>query len=342
MTNIKTSTEDKRAYLMDMKFDKLNDEQKRDKQAYKMKLYRQKQKETNPKYNENEAERVKNMRAKNKVVDAKIIDKENIAREKDKNLNVLLNSRDRVINKLEKENKKLTDKIIVTDIIGTKPAKGIKANPTITPEKREAKIKIVSNVIENIYGFKIDIQERNVFSNLMNKSPSITKQKIDDTFKKMKFLKSDGITGFVQLFMKKYPDPGTAKQYLTVFQYFLNILHKMPEYGKSYYEDSYYKLNTITKEFNKAYSAKKATGKIDPKRQGLYFDYNHVETTKILNTYKFKSILDKLIYSYYTSQPPRRVSDVYVLEITQQTDLKKLVSKTNNYIILNKQGKFRC
>jgi Sec-independent protein translocase protein TatA len=46
-----------------------------------------------------------------------------------------------------------------------------------------------------------------------------------------------------------------------------------------------------------------------------------------------------LIYSYYTSQPPRRVSDVYVLEITQQTDLKKLVSKTNNYIIVNKQGK---
>ena len=85
MTNTKTSTEDKRAYLMHMKFDKLNDEQKKDKQAYKMKLYRQKQKETNPKYNENEAERVKIMRAKNKIVDAKIIEKEKIAREKDRN-----------------------------------------------------------------------------------------------------------------------------------------------------------------------------------------------------------------------------------------------------------------
>ena len=113
----------------------------------------------------------------------------------------------------------------------------------------------------------------------------------------------------------------------------------MPVYGKLYYEDSYYKLNTITKEYNKAYSVKKATGKIDPKRIGLYFDYNPLETTKILNTYNFKSILDKLIFAFYTQQPPRRVSDVYVLEITKQTDITKLVSKTNNYIIVDKKGK---
>jgi len=37
--------------------------------------------------------------------------------------------------------------------------------------------------------------------------------------------------------------------------------------------------------------------------------------------------------------PPRRVADVYILEITEQTDITKLISKTNDYIILNSNGK---
>jgi len=37
--------------------------------------------------------------------------------------------------------------------------------------------------------------------------------------------------------------------------------------------------------------------------------------------------------------PPRRVADVYILEITAQTDITKLISKTNDYIILNSNGK---
>jgi len=51
-----------------------------------------------------------------------------------------LNNKDRVIKRLEKENKKLGEKIIITDIIGTKPIKNIQATPIIDADKRSAKI----------------------------------------------------------------------------------------------------------------------------------------------------------------------------------------------------------
>ena len=37
--------------------------------------------------------------------------------------------------------------------------------------------------------------------------------------------------------------------------------------------------------------------------------------------------------------PARRVSDVYILEITEENNITKLVSKTNNYIMIIKNGK---
>jgi len=55
-----------------------------------------------------------------------------------------LNNKDKIIKRLEKENKKN----VITDIIGTKPIKNVQATPIINADNRSAKIKIVSNVIE--------------------------------------------------------------------------------------------------------------------------------------------------------------------------------------------------
>ena len=59
-----------------------------------------------------------------------------------------MNNKDKIIKRLEKENKKLCEKNVITDIIGTKPIKNVKATPIINADNRSAKIKIVSNVIE--------------------------------------------------------------------------------------------------------------------------------------------------------------------------------------------------
>ena len=96
---------------------------------------------------------------------------------------------------------------------------------------------------------------------------------------------------------QNYPVSATSKQYLTVFQYFIGILHTQPGL-KTYYEDSYYKLNTMTSAQNKAYSDVKKTGQIQEKREGLLFDYNPISTTRELSNYEFKNDTDKLIYAF--------------------------------------------
>jgi len=45
------------------------------------------------------------------------------------------------------------------------------------------------------------------------------------------------------------------------------------------------------------------------------------------------------MFGYYTLMPPRRVADVYILKITQETETKKQVSKANNYIMIQSNGK---
>jgi len=173
----------------------------------------------------------------------------------------------------------------------------------------------------------------------MNKKLSVTKQKIDESFKILQFLKNDGITNFIKELVKFYPQPATSTNYLSVFQYFLNILSKMPEYDKIYFEDAYHKLNTMTKMYNKSYMTKKARGKVEEKRQGLLFDYSPSETIEKLENFSFNNSTDKLMFGYYTLMPPRRVADVYILKITQETETKKQVSKANNYIMIQSNGK---
>jgi hypothetical protein len=329
---------DPRSSLLTKSFNLLTEQEKRDKKNYSMVLFRLAKKAESGEYNQNAMLHMRIKRAESKIKDAKIIEKEGKIKEENKNISVLLNNKDRVIKKLEKENKKLEQKNLITDIIGSKPIKNIKATPTINADKRTAKIKIISNVIEKIYDFKLSTVQINLFNNLMNKKPSITKQKIDESFKNLQFLKNEGITDFIKELINNYPAPATSKNYLAVFQYFLNILSKMPDVGKPYFEEAYFKLNTITKSYNKAYTDKKSTGKIEEKRKGLLFDYSPSETMKKLDNFEFNNSTDKLIYAYYTLMPPRRVSDVYILEITEQTDITKLVSKTNNYIMINKNG----
>lgn len=98
-----------------------------------------------------------------------------------------MNNKDRVIKRLEKENKKLGEKIIITDIIGNKPIKNIQATPIIDADKRSAKIWIISNAINNIYGFELNTVQKNLLNNLMNIKPSITKQKLDEKFRNLQF-----------------------------------------------------------------------------------------------------------------------------------------------------------
>ena len=175
---------DPRALLLTKPFNLLTEQDKRDVKNYKMVIFRLAKKAESGEYNKNAALYMKNKRAESKIENTKIIEKEQKIKEENKNISVLLNNKDRVIKKLEKENKKLNEKSVITDIIGTKPIKNIKATPTINVDKRAAKIKIVSNVIEKIYDFKLSTVQINLFNNLMNKKPSITKQKIDESFKK--------------------------------------------------------------------------------------------------------------------------------------------------------------
>ena len=230
---------------------------------------------------------MENKRAENKIENVKIVEKSQKIKNENKNVSVLLNNKDRVIKKLEKENKKLEEKNVISDIISTKPIKNVKASPAINVDKRAAKIKIVSNVIETIYGFELSTSQKNLFDNLMNKKPNATKQKIDESFKHLQFLKNEGITDFIKELIKNYPSPATSKNYLSVFQYFLNILSNFSDFGKSYFEEAYFKLNTITKSCNKAYTDKKSTRKIEEKRKGLLFDYSPSDTMKKLEIFDF-------------------------------------------------------
>jgi hypothetical protein len=341
MSNIitRSSKEDKRSYLLTKNFKDLTPEEIIDKRNYKQLLYRLAKKSEGDEYNKSAMMHMRKKREENKIINKSIIEKEEKIKEENKNISVLLNNKDRVIKKLEKENKKLIDKTVITDIIGTKPIKNLPATPIINPDKRSAKINIINNVINNLYSFELSAIQKNLFNNLMNKKPSVTKSKIDETFLNLKFLYNDGIDDFIKLLVSKYTSPATAKNYLSVFQYFLNILSKFPEFGKKYFEEAYFKLNTITKSYNKSYTDKKSTGGIEEKRKGLLFDYSPSETIKRLDNFKFKSEMDKLIFAFYVLQPPRRVSDTYILEITQQNDITKLISKTNNYIIINQNGK---
>jgi len=342
MSNIitRSSKEDKRAYLLTKNFKDLSPEEIIDKRNYKQLLYRLAKKAEGDEYNKSAMEHMRKKRAENKIINAKIIEKEEKIKEENKNISVLLNNKDRVIKILQKENKKLIDKTVITDnIIPTKPIKNLAATPTINPDKRSAKINIINNVINNLYSFELSTIQKNLFNNLMNKKPSVTKQKIDESFINLQFLKNDGIDDFIKLLVSKYTSHATAKNYLSVFQYFLNILSKFPDFGKKYFEESYFKLNTVTKSYNKSYTDKKSTGKVEEKRKGLLFDYSPSETIKKLDNFKFKNEMDKLIFAFYVLQPPRRVSDVYILEITEQTEISKLISKTNNYIIINSNGK---
>jgi len=335
---LKSSGIDTRQNLLNTPFNELDDKGKRDKKAYKMKLYREKLNENGNSYNEANKIRMRESRAKNKVTDQKILDKEETLRTNNKNLDVLLNKKDKKIEKLEKLTKNLTDKIQIKEIIGTKPSKKTKASPTDKVDNQKAKLRIINLVLTKLYNIQLDTQQTNLFKNLMTKNPSATKQKIDTTFKNLKFLKSDGITQFIQLVEQHYPVSGTSKQYLTVFQYFINILHTMPVFGKPYYEESYYKLNTMTSGQNKIYNSQKKTGQIEKKREGLLFDYNPISTINKLDNFEFKNDTDKLIYAFYTQLPPRRVDDVFNLQIANETDHNKLRSDTNNYIMINKKG----
>ena len=211
---------DPRALLLTKPFNQLTPDEIIQKKNYKMVLFRLAKKAESGEYNQNAMLHMRIKRAENKIKDAKIIEKEGKIKTENKNISVLLNNKDRVIKKLEKENKKLEEKNVITDIIGTKPIKNIKASPTINADKRAAKIKIISNVIERIYDFKLSTVQINLFNNLMNKKPSITKQKIDESFKNLQFLKNEGITDFIKELIKNYPSPATSKNYLSVFQYF--------------------------------------------------------------------------------------------------------------------------
>ena len=116
---LKSSDLDYRQNLLETPFSKLDDKGKRDKKAYKMVLYRQRLNENGGAYTKANTTRMQVSRAKNKITDQKILDKEELLRTNNKNLDVISAKKDKKIDKLEKENKKLVDKIIVTDIIGT-------------------------------------------------------------------------------------------------------------------------------------------------------------------------------------------------------------------------------
>ena len=334
---LKSSDIDYRQNLLETPFNKLDEQGKKDKKNYKMVLYRQRLNENGGAYTKANTIRMQISRAKNKITDQKILDKEELLRTNNKNLDVISAKKDKKIDKLERENKNLTDKIQIKEIIGTKPTRTSKASPTDKIDNKKTKLRIINLVLTKLYNIELDTQQTNLFKNLMLKNPSVTKKKIDNTFQNLKFLKSDGITKFIQLVEQNYPVSATSKSYLTVFQYFINILHTQPGL-KTYYEDSYYKLNTMTSQQNKAYSDVKKTGKIMEKREGLLFDYNPIETTKKLDNYKFKNDTDKLIYAFYTMLPARRVTDVFYLEIAYETDHNKLMSDTNNYIMVNKKN----
>jgi hypothetical protein len=326
---------DDRALLLDKPFNLLTLDDRKNIKNYKMKIFRLKLKSEGDDYNKAAMEHMRKKRAETKIINKTIIDNEILIKDENIKISVLLNNKDKIITQLVKE---LAQKSIITpDIIVIKPLKNVKPNPILNDDKRIAKINIISNVILKIYGIELSTTQLNLFNSLMDKKILVTKQNIDESFVNLQFLYNDGIDDFIKLLIKYYPSPSTSKNYLAVFQYFLNVLSKIEEV-KIYFEEAYFKLYTITKSFNKDYQDTKLTGEIQQIKNGLLFNYNPIETIQKINNFCFKKPIDKLIYAFYTLMPPRRVNDVYILELTDENDITKLTSKNNNYIMIDKNG----
>jgi len=84
-----------------------------------------------------------------------------------------VNFKDRTIKKLQKENAKLSNNIVINDIIATKPIKMVKATPTTDLNKRRTKTTIINRVINNLYGVELNTDKKQLFNNLMNINPNM-------------------------------------------------------------------------------------------------------------------------------------------------------------------------
>ena len=153
---LKSSDLDYRQNLLETPFNKLDEQGKKDKKAYKMVLYRQRL-NADGGYTKANTLRMQESRAKNKITDQKILDKEEIIRSNNKKLDVILTKKDKKIDKLEKLTKNLTDRIQIKEIIGTKPTKTSKASPTDKIDNKKTKLRIINLVLTKLYNIQLDI-----------------------------------------------------------------------------------------------------------------------------------------------------------------------------------------
>jgi hypothetical protein len=141
----------------------------------------------------------------------------------------------------------------------------------------------------------------------------------------MKYMKEVEI--LIKTIKKKYENIQSCKGYMAPF---LTLTSYLKSLNKMNYEK-------IRIEFEKVYSEIIEIRKENerPRRENLIEDFRE-ET--ILELSKKIGSDDKLIYQFYTLQPPRRNEDVFRIEIIKEGYEKEKLDKNKNYIVIDENN----
>ena len=149
----------------------------------------------------------------------------------------------------------------------------------------------------------------------------------DKLLKNMEYLKD--IDMLIKKIEDKYENLESRKAYLTAFTTLIS-------YMECLYKINYGKIRAKLEEVNN--SLYNIRGENQPKaKEGIIEDFS--EKIIMENSEKIKVSSDKLIYQFYTLQPPRRLDDVVKIElIGEDYELDKLDVK-KNYIVIDENDK---
>lgn len=149
----------------------------------------------------------------------------------------------------------------------------------------------------------------------------------DKILKNMEYLKD--IDLLIKTIEEKYENLESRKSHLTSFTTLIS-------YMECLYKINYGKIRAKLEEVNN--SLYDIRGENKPKvKEGIIEDFD--EKIIMENSEKIKVSSDKLIYQFYTLQPPRRLDDVVKIElIGEDYELEKLDVK-KNYIVIDENDK---
>lgn len=303
---------DDRALLLDKPIHLQTPDDRKNIKNYKMKIFRLKLKSEGDDYNKAAMEHMRKKRLETKIKNQEIIDNENIIKDENFKISVLLNNKDKQIKELQL---KLQNSInYIPELIIPRPITDKITNKTYT-------IKNINQYIQNIQRIHTKFTKSDVnvefLKNIFEKK--YTSIETEYVINNLKYILKDKIPEFIKFLEVNYTNINTRRSYISSFVVLCSIITSL--------HPSYEILTSYMQSLIKNYENKRDDNDITIENSNKLINFDPVEIDK--NIDQIKDIKAKLIFSIYTLITPRRLewANVQILDTDNNID---------NIIILNK------